>query len=98
MEMQVAIDGFAERLVETMEARRLSQREVARRAGIAHSALHAATKSYGDPRAGTVVKIGNALGASLEWMLRGTLPMFNDGSPESAVAERRAHLLRQIGD
>lgn len=67
--------GWQERIRTTREARGLSQREVAGRAGLSHAAL-SKLETGQRPRAEAwaLLKIARVLGVSLDWLLSGEGP------------------------
>lgn len=92
----MGIPGLSTRIADALEVLRKSQREAARLAGVTHSALNQAARPDADPRAETLLKFADALGLSLDWLLRGTLPMMAGAGTETIVREAREEAYREI--
>lgn len=61
-----------------------------------HANLNRILKSHSDPSAGLVVRIADALGLSLEWLMRGVGAMDRDAGEGAVTREAEARAYRTL--
>ena len=70
--------GFNERLLELIKRNRLTQKELASKAGVTEAAMSHYIKGDRIPRASVMIRLADALGTSVDYLMNGTESNSND--------------------